>query len=242
MENAYKYCMSDPKTIQGLPPLQMITFGNRENKAFNNYSYINNISFEQILTSSLKQLYSKDINLRKDAANGPISVLDPLKTLDLDDNAKFKEGLKTVFKHEGSNLVKEDGGGKESSKFGIVESTAREYGYKGNIRSLTMADAETIYRKIWDKSGAGSLPYPLSVVHFDTYVNSPSMARKILRQSGGNIDKYLGLRLDRYKRLAQLKPERYGKYLDGWTNRVKNLKVLANAFVNKQYEYINRKT
>jgi hypothetical protein len=234
-------CMSDLKNIQGLLPLQMIMVGNSMNRTLDNHSP-NNISFEQVLTTSLKQLYSKDINLKKSTANEPMPVFDPLRILDLNDNAKFKEGLKTVLKHEGSSLVKEDGGGKESSKYGIIESTAREYGYKGNIRSLTMADAETIYRKIWDKSGAGSLPYPLSVVHFDTYVNSPSMAKKILRQSGGNVDAYLGLRLERYNRLAQLRPERYEKYLNGWTNRIKNLKVLASTFVNKQNEYIGRRT
>lgn len=233
-------CMSNFKNIQGLLPLQTIIIGNNENKTSNNHSY-NNINFEQLLTASLRQLYSKDINFTKSTTNEATPVLDSLQTLTLDDNAKFKEGLKTVFKHEGSSLVKEDGGGRESSKYGIIESTAKEYGYKGNIRSMTMADAETIYRKIWDKSGAGSLPYPLSVVHFDTYVNSPSMARKILRQSGGNVNAYLGLRLERYNRLAQLRPERYGKYLNGWTNRVKNLKVLASTSFNKQNEYISKK-
>jgi len=233
-------CMSYFKNIQRLLPLQMIAIENSENKTPGNHGY-NNINFEQLLTASLKQLYNKDIDLKKSTANGLKSVFNPLQALDLDDNAKFKEGLKIVFKHEGSSLVKEDGGGRESSKYGIIESTAKEYGYKGNIRSLTMADAETIYRKIWDKSGAGSLPYPLSVVHFDTYVNSPSMARKILRQSDGNVNAYLGLRLERYNRLAQLRPDRYGKYLNGWTNRVKNLKVLANTFVNKQNEYISKK-
>jgi hypothetical protein len=233
-------CMSYLKNIQGLLPLQIILVGSSQNKTPKNHGS-SNIDFEQLLTTSLRQLYSKDIDLKKSTANEPISAFDSLRTLDLDDNTKFKESLKIVLKNEGSGLVKEDGGGKESSKYGIIESTARECGYKGNIRSLTMAEAETIYRKIWDRSGAGSLPYPLCVVHFDTYVNSPSMAKKILRKSGGNVDAYLSLRLERYNRLAQLRPERYGKYLNGWTNRVKNLKVLAGAFVNKQNEYINKK-
>jgi hypothetical protein len=234
-------CMSDFKNISGSLPLNIFMIENSQNKISNNQNP-NNISFEKLLTTSLKQLYSKDINFKKSIANEPMPVLDPLRALDLDNKANFEEALKTVLKHEGSSLVKEDGGGKESSKYGIIESTAKENGYKGNIRSLTVAEAETIYRKIWNKSGAGSLPYPLSVVHFDTYVNSPSMAKKILRQSGGNVDTYLGLRLERYNRLAQLKPERYGKYLDGWTNRVKNLKVMANASINKQHEYMNRRT
>jgi hypothetical protein len=232
--------MSDSKNIQALLPLKLFMIGNSQNNRPNNHDS-NNISFEHLFTASLKQLYSKDVALKKQTITEPISVFYSLRALDLDDNAKFKEGLKTVLKHEGSGLVKEDGGGKESSKYGILESTAKEFGYKGNIRSLTMADVETIYRKIWDKSGAGSLPYPLSVVHFDTYVNSPSMAKKILRQSGGNVDTYLGLRLERYNRLAHLRPERYGKYLNGWTNRVKNLKVIANSSFDKQNEYVSKR-
>jgi len=231
--------MSTFKNIHGLSYSQMVTVANPENRMLNNHSS-NNINFEQLLTASLRQLYNKDVNLKKNV-NETAPVFDPVRVLDMDDNAKFKECLKTVLKHEGSRLVKEDGGGKESSKYGILESTAKENGYKGNIRSLTMADAETIYRKIWDKSGAGSLPYPLSVVHFDTYVNSPSMAKKILRQSSGNVEAYLGLRLERYNRLANLKPERYGKYLSGWTNRVKNLKIIASAFINNQNEYISKR-
>jgi len=221
--------------------LKMVMTGSSQNNnaLINNNS--NSISFEQLLATSLKQLYIKDIGLKNQTAAEPTPVLFSLRTLDLDDNTKFNESLRTVLKHEGTRLVKEDGGKKESSKYGILESTAKELGYKGNIRSLTMADVETIYRKIWDKSGAGSLPYPLSVVHFDTYVNSPSMAKKILRQSGGNADKYLGLRLERYNRLAKLRPERYGKYLNGWTNRIKSLKVIANSSFDKQNEYISKR-
>ncbi len=71
---------------------------------------------------------------------------------------------------------------RESSRFGILQSTAKEYGYKGNIRNITRADAEAIYKKIWDKSGAASLSYPLSLVHFDTYVNSPAAASKAVEK------------------------------------------------------------
>jgi lysozyme family protein len=232
--------MSDLKNIQAFLPLKMTMIGNSQKSLINNHNS-NDTSFEELLTASLKQLYSKDVSLKKQTANEPMPLFYSLRAFDLDDNVKFKESLKTVLKYEGTRLVKEDGGRKESSKYGILESTAKELGYKGNIRSLTMADVETIYRKIWNKSGAGSLPYPLSVVHFDTYVNSPAMAKKILLQSNGNVDKYLGLRLERYNRLAQLKPERYGKYLNGWTNRIKSLKVIANSSFDKQNEYISKR-
>lgn len=141
-------------------------------------------------------------------------------------DAKFQEGLKFVLEREGSKHVREDGG-KESSRYGILQSTAQQYGYKGNIKDLKRTDAEAIYRKIWEKSGAGSLPFPLSTVHFDTYVNSPSAAEKILSRSQGNTDVYLRLREQRYARLAEIRPEQYGKYLKGWNNRIQNLRTMV---------------
>ena len=222
--------VSTVKDIKGLYTAAPLRSGNLTNKIASTYSS-NKINFERVLTASLKQLYSDDVKLNEVPAVVTAPVLDPLMKLDLDDEAKFREGLKTVLKHEGSRVVKEDGGA-ESSKYGIIESTAKAYGYKGNVRNLTKADAENIYRKIWEKSGAGSMPHPLSVVHFDTYVNSPSMAKKILRQSKGKTDTYLNLRLQRYSRIAQLRPERYGKYLNGWVNRVNNLKAIASNYSN----------
>lgn len=141
-------------------------------------------------------------------------------------DVKFNDALKFVMEREGSKTVKEDGGS-ESSKYGILQSTAREYGYRGNIKDITKADAEAIYRKLWEKSGAESLPLPLSTVHFDTYFNSPAAAEKILAKSQGNTDVYLRLREQRYARLAEIRPEQYGKYLKGWNNRIKNLRIMV---------------
>jgi len=141
----------------------------------------------------------------------------------------FKNILKVVMKHEGTSYVKMDGG-RAPSKMGILQSTAKQYGYTGDIRNITRAQAEEIYKKMWEKSGASSLSYPLSVIHFDTFVNSPAAARKILKQSGGDLDAYLRIREQRYLRLASLRPERYGKYLNGWMNRVNNLRIIAAEY------------
>jgi lysozyme family protein len=132
---------------------------------------------------------------------------------------------------EGSKTVREDGG-RETSKYGILQSTAREYGYKGNIKDISRADAEAIYRKLWEKSGSASLPFPLSTVHFDTYVNSPSAADKILAKSQGNPHVYLQLREQRYARLAEVRPELYSKYLKGWNNRIKSLRTMVTQHRN----------
>lgn len=144
-------------------------------------------------------------------------------------NMKFKEGLAAVLKHEGSGFVWKDGG-RESSKYGILQSTAHEYGYKGDIRNITRPEAEAIYRKLWNKSGAESLPQPLSLIHFDTYVNSPVAAKKLLAKSGGDSEIYLKMRSQRYHRLAELRPERFGKYLKGWMNRIASLRNITEEY------------
>ncbi|MFQ3574008.1 MAG: glycosyl hydrolase 108 family protein [Thermodesulfovibrionales bacterium] len=155
-----------------------------------------------------------------------------------DNKNVFEEMMKIVLKHEGTKVVKDDGG-RETSKFGILQSTAREFGYTEDITKLTKDDAVKIYKKLWDKSGAGSLPYPLSLVHFDTYINSPSAARRILRQSDGDVDTYLSLREARFKRLAELRPERFAKYLKGWLNRVENLRTIVKEHRESQYLALN---
>jgi hypothetical protein len=136
---------------------------------------------------------------------------------------QFRKILDVVLANEGSAYVRKDGG-RESSKYGVLQATANRYGYAGDVKNLSKAEAEAIYQKIWGESGAEKLPYPLSLVHFDTYVNSPAAAGKLLKASGGDIDTYLKGRGQRYSRLAQLKPKRYGKYLAGWMSRIRNLK------------------
>ncbi len=185
-------------------------------------------SFEALLEASLGQIENQLSTLDKGPSVQSLPAM-PVSSPALvkeGGNSGFREVLPTVLKHEGSAYVHRDGGA-ESSKFGILQSTAREYGYKGNIRNITRADAEAIYKKIWDKSGAASLPYPLSLVHFDTYVNSPAAAKKLLKKSAGNTDSYLAMRAHRYTRLAELRPAQYGKYLKGWINRVADLRNIT---------------
>lgn len=189
-------------------------------------------SFDALLSASISQVdpqgspFNKGLSVQSLPALPALPGASPTQIQE-GDAGRFKEILATVLKHEGSAYVQRDGGGAESSKFGILQSTAREYGYNGNIKNISRADAEAIYKKIWDKSGAASLPYPLSLVHFDSYVNSPTAAMKLLKKSGGNTETYLSMRAMRYTRLAELRPERFAKYLKGWINRVADLRNIA---------------
>lgn len=205
----------------------------------------NKMSFDDAFTAAFKHMndsqsaFSKldhmQISFRKNLFN-PVIPMTPQKPAassgalsEAPASSDFKDVLKVVMRHEGTAYVKMDGG-REPSKMGILQSTARQYGYAGDIKNITRTQAEAIYKKIWNKSGAANLSYPLSVIHFDTYVNSPAAARKILKQSGGDVDTYLQLREQRYIKLASARPQRYGRYLNGWMNRVNDLKMVAAEY------------
>jgi len=190
---------------------------------------LSNNSFSKVFAASFKQMENMQVVFKKNLFNPTVSPPIRSAPVQIPADAGFQDIVKIVMKHEGTAYVRMDGG-KESSKMGILQSTAAEYGYRGDIRNISKADAEAIYKKIWDKSGAANLPYPLSVVHFDTYVNSPSAARKILKKSSGDIDIYLKMREDRFIRLASARPERYGKYLNGWINRINSLRSVVTEY------------
>jgi lysozyme family protein len=182
-------------------------------------------TFDSLLKTSFKEINSSPVIFKKTLFNMDAPVSATVKT----SGPGFRSGLAIVLRNEGKGYVKNDAQ-KGPSKMGILQSTARDYGYYGKIKNITRAQTEAIYKKIWDKSGAASLPYPLSAVHFDTYVNSPAAARKILKQSGGDVDTYLDLRAQRYSRLAAVKPARFAKYLNGWMNRISGLRNIATAY------------
>jgi lysozyme family protein len=182
-------------------------------------------TFDNMLNSSMKAISNKPITFKKTLFNPHMPLVPAYSTAD----TGFRGSLKIVMKHEGHTYVKNDAM-KGPSRMGILQSTAREYGYQGDIRNITSAQTEAIYKKIWDRSGAAGLPYPLSAIHFDTYVNSPAAARKILKQSGGDVDTYLAMREQRYTRLATLRPERFGIYRKGWMNRISSLRNVAAEY------------
>jgi lysozyme family protein len=142
----------------------------------------------------------------------------------------MKEAIRFVLKQEGSAYVSRDG--KEASKYGILQSTARGYGFQGSIKDLTETEAEAIYEKMWKESGAQKLPRDLAVVHFDSYINSPVAARKMLKACQGDTGAYLNLRTERYMRLAEKRPQQYGKYVKGWMNRVGRLRTTVAQYDN----------
>ena len=214
--------------------LDMIFTSHILQKKRDNILKINNTTdkqFSNILNKNIEKL-QKTPNEKNTALN----QLSPSYTLNTTVNKKdrFEEALNFVLKHEGKRLVHRDGSSGESSMYGILQSTANENGYKGNIKDITVEDVKAIYRKIWEKSGASSLPPALSVVHFDTYVNNPAMAKKLLNRSKGDINIYLKMREQQYVSLAEKRPEVFKRYLKGWKTRVDNLRTMIAGIEDKK--------
>ncbi|MDI9560649.1 MAG: glycosyl hydrolase 108 family protein, partial [Pseudomonadota bacterium] len=125
--------------------LDMIFTSHILQKKRDNILKINNTTdkqFSNILNKNIEKL-QKTPNEKNTALN----QLSPSYTLNTTVNKKdrFEEALNFVLKHEGKNLVHRDGASGESSMYGILQSTANENGYKGNIKDITVEDVKAIY-------------------------------------------------------------------------------------------------
>lgn len=98
-----------------------------------------------------------------------------------------------------------------------------------NVRALSEDGAAEIFsNKYFKGSGADKLPPALAAVHADTYWLNQKEAARILKESGGDVDKYIGLRRSFLNGLATKQPAKFGKYQKGWENRTKALKDFAD--------------
>jgi len=88
--------------------------------------------------------------------------------------------------------------GENPMKYGIMQTTLKDYDPKGkiaqNVSQLDETKAKQIYRKIWERAGCDNLPYPLNVVHFDTYVQRPRTGIEALKKAQGDPQAYLDVR------------------------------------------------
>lgn len=138
----------------------------------------------------------------------------------------FETAVSFIMKHEGKTLVRNDGG-KGPSKYGILQTTLQEYDPKGliakNVTELDDARAKQIYQKIWQRSGSDKLPYPLNIIHFDTYLHRPRTATEAMTSSGGDPLKYLETRQASLRGLKSYK--RFGL---GWERRIGGLARFAS--------------
>jgi len=140
----------------------------------------------------------------------------------------FEVAVKHVFESEGGYSDQENDATGEV-RYGITGTTARRNGYKGSMRNLPKSFAKRIYKKqYWDilpQHYSGKAKFIL----FDAAVNQgPGYARKLARQSGGNVSKMISMREARYRDVARRKPG-LRKFLKGWLNRLRKVSKIAKT-------------
>lgn len=136
--------------------------------------------------------------------------------------------------HEGG-FTAADGNG-HPANFGINQGANPDV----DVANLSQADAKQIlHDRYWTASGADKLPPALAAVQGDTAVNmGVGAANDLLGQSGGDVNKYLDLRAQRYKGIAANDPTKAGS-LPGWLARNEDLRnyVTGGAFADQQRTY-----
>lgn len=112
----------------------------------------------------------------------------------------------------------DDPGGE--TKFGIDKRSHQSV----DIRNLTENQAIDIYWNEWLKLACNHLPTPMNWVFFDTAVNlGVGRASEFLKASNGDTNKFLDLRIAKYKSIAANNP-RLSKYSKGWIARAQALR------------------
>jgi hypothetical protein len=127
-----------------------------------------------------------------------------------------------VVPHEGSAYVVDSNGA--GVKYGFNEKS-----FPGvNVKGLTLQGATDLFvRSKWRESGAERLAPALAAVHMDTFFLNEKKAKQILRDSGGNVDRYIELRSQFLDGLVRSNPGKYGRYEKAWRNRTHDLQQFA---------------
>lgn len=136
----------------------------------------------------------------------------------------FNTALKVTLNFEGGySNDKYDHGG-ETNK-GITHTTydawRKRHGLSTrSVRDITPNEVNQIYSEYWHESGADKIKdKKLAIAVFDAGVNmGTGVAQKLLKQSGGNLEKFVELREQKYRSIAANDPSQR-RYLNNWLKR-----------------------
>lgn len=155
-------------------------------------------------------------------------VKDPeavLRTIgDAAGGGSFDNAVGFVLKEEGSELVLDDAGAGKT-KHGINETANPDV----DVEGLDEKGARQIYlERYWNQIGGDSLPPGLAMVALDSAVLMGQVpATKLLKQSGGDIDRFIELRKIELERIAQIPGKE--KYKKGWMARTDRVQRAAKS-------------
>ncbi len=143
----------------------------------------------------------------------------------------FQKALAHTLKAEGgySNNPNDTGG---ATMKGVTQATYNSYLKKKgqpskHVKGISQAEIEDIYyNDYWKASGSDAIATSnraLAMVNFDTAVNmGVGRAKELLSQSGGDVNKYLSIREQKYREFASKGNQKV--FLQGWLNRNASLR------------------
>lgn len=150
-----------------------------------------------------------------------------------DDQKNWERSYPHVLAFEGGlSLDPRDKGNWTGGAVGEGKLKGTKYGISAgsypdeDIPNLTKERALQLYKRdYWDPSGAGALPWPLCLIHFDTAINAGNgRANKFLASSGRDPFIYLAQRLEWYTTLDD-----WNVWGAGWSRRIAKLMKLAQT-------------
>ncbi len=145
---------------------------------------------------------------------------------------KFNEIMSYIYAYEGGfSDRKTDKGGR--TNFGVTQNTFDDYNKKYNlplrdVKNITYDEADKVYYNAFYKSsGADKIDDPLlALIHLDAAINhGVGNAKRFLKQSGDDFNKYYELRKTFYD---SLNPTGQNENYNGWINRINKIKILQD--------------
>ena len=197
-------------------------------------SKINFEKFLQVFTPETVTYKLVDVAKSVESGVGKLSKTGFQKLIDFSNVSKnpderFDTFIKQIYVFEGGYVDSaSDLGGK--TKFGITHKTYDAYRKKHHlpiqdVSNLTREEADQIYKEnFWKGSGADQIQDPkLAFAFFDAYIAGPQRAKALLKQSGGDVNKFLDLRNSTWTEQAhKINPKTGASQmanLSGWLNR-----------------------
>lgn len=160
-------------------------------------------------------------------------------------NGNFEHAFKELMENEGgfSNNPDDPGG---ATMYGITENVAREHGYQGEMRDLSLEQAKQIAREAyWNAVNGDELPNEVDFQVFDAAYNSgPHQAKLWLQMaSGAEQDGVVGastlahvramdsdkliLRFDAFRLLFLAQLKTWPSFGKGWVRRIADNMIRA---------------
>ncbi len=190
---------------------------------------------------SPEQLLTMNEGMRKEVtdsyvqgliAKNPNKAYDVLKRGEyaaIPENSDFNYAVNAVFKEEGGYVADDAGAG--PTIYGInSKANPKEFEdiialqNEGKVTEAKALAKQVYKSNYWDAVGADKLDPKMAFIAMDSAVNmGVGATKKMLAEAGGDAYKFLDLRRERYKQIAQ-NPEKASS-LKGWMGRVDRLEA-----------------